>query len=328
MKYCKKLSLILSVMLVSMSLMACAKTTEMKTDTVESVKQMETTAETTEQTGALEKSVTYPVTVKDSEGSEIMIETEPEKVISLAPNITEMIFVLGAGDKLVGRTDYCDYPKEALEITSIGTLQEPDIEKIVSLEPDLVIASTHFSEESEKQLSDLGIKVLVLYEEHEIDGVYTMLETLGTVINAQEKSLKAVNDMKAVMDETKEVVSGLEAPSVYYVVGFGEYGDYTAGGDTFISQLITLAGGENIAKEVQGWSYSLESLLEADPEIIIIDNSMKDDFVKAENYKELTAVKNGMVYGIDKNIIERQGFRNAEGVRTLAEIFHADAFQP
>lgn len=326
MKYCKKLSLILSVMLVSMSLMACAKTTEMKTDTVESVKQMETTAETTEQTGALEKSVTYPVTVKDSEGSEIMIETEPEKVISLAPNITEMIFVLGAGDKLVGRTDYCDYPKEALEITSIGTLQEPDIEKIVSLEPDLVIASTHFSEESEKQLSDLGIKVLVLYEEHEIDGVYTMLETLGTVINAQEKSLKAVNDMKAVMDETKEVVSGLEAPSVYYVVGFGEYGDYTAGGDTFISQLITLAGGENIAKEVQGWSYSLESLVAADPDIILIDNTMKDAFIRADHYKDLSAVKNGMVFGIDKSILERQGVRNAEGVRTIAEIFHADAF--
>ena len=326
MKYCKKLSLILSVMLVSMSLMACAKTTEMKTDTVESVKQMETTAETTEQTGALEKSVTYPVTVKDSEGSEIMIETEPEKVISLAPNITEMMFVLGAGDKLVGRTDYCDYPKEALEITSIGTLQEPDIEKIVSLEPDLVIASTHFSEESEKQLSDLGIKVLVLYEEHEIDGVYTMLETLGTVINAQEKSLKAVNDMKAVMDETKEVVSGLEAPSVYYVVGFGEYGDYTAGGDTFISQLITLAGGENIAKEVQGWSYSLESLVAADPDIILIDNTMKDAFISADHYKDLSAVKNGMVFGIDKSILERQGVRNAEGVRTIAEIFHADAF--
>ena len=326
MKYCKKLSLILSVMLVSMSLMACAKTTEMKTDTVESVKQMETTAETTEQTGALEKSVTYPVTVKDSEGSEVMIETEPEKVISLAPNITEMMFVLGAGDKLVGRTDYCDYPKEALEITSIGTLQEPDIEKIVSLEPDLVIASTHFSEESEKQLSDLGIKVLVLYEEHEIDGVYTMLETLGTVINAQEKSLKAVNDMKAVMDETKEVVSGLEAPSVYYVVGFGEYGDYTAGGDTFISQLITLAGGENIAKEVQGWSYSLESLVAADPDIILIDNTMKDAFISADHYKDLSAVKNGMVFGIDKSILERQGVRNAEGVRTIAEIFHADAF--
>ena len=326
MKYCKKLSLILSVMLVSMSLMACAKTTEMKTDTVESVKQMETTAETTEQTGALEKSVTYPVTVKDSEGSEIMIETEPEKVISLAPNITEMIFVLGAGDKLVGRTDYCDYPKEALEITSIGTLQEPDIEKIVSLEPDLVIASTHFSEESEKQLSDLGIKVLVLYEEHEIDGVYTMLETLGTVINAQEKSLKAVNDMKAVMDETKEVVSGLEAPSVYYVVGFGEYGDYTAGGDTFISQLITLAGGENIAKEVQGWSYSLESLIEADPDIIILPEGMKADFIASPNYSSLSAVVNDQVYEIDQNQLERQGARNADAVLALAGIFYPDVF--
>ena len=309
-----------------MSLMACAKTTEMKTDTVESVKQMETTAETTEQTGALEKSVTYPVTVKDSEGTEITIETEPEKVISLAPNITEMMFELGAGDRLAGRTDYCDYPKEALEIVSVGTLQEPDIEKIVSLEPDLVIASTHFSEESEKQLSDLGIKVLVLYEEHEIDGVYTMLETLGTVMNAQEQATTAINDMKAVMDETKAAVSGLETPSVYYVVGFGEYGDYTAGGDTFISQLITLAGGENIAKEVQGWSYSLESLIEADPDIIILPEGMKADFIASPNYSSLSAVVNDQVYEIDQNQLERQGARNADAVLALAGIFYPDVF--
>ncbi len=329
MKYWKKVSLLFTAIVLVAGMTACSKT---PTDSTVSTKEVIATEETQQEEATaasteLEKE-SYPLTVTDSEGNEVIFEQEPQKVISLAPNITEMMYHLEAQQKLVGRTDYCDYPQEATSIESVGTLTDPDIEKVISLEPDVVIASTHFSEETKAKLSELGIKTLVLYEEHEIKGVSAMFETLGKIVNKQEKSRLAVEEMEGVIEETTELVGELEKPSVYYVVGYGEYGDYTAGGDTFISQLITLAGGKNIAQEVQGWSYSLESLLEADPEIIIIDNSMKDDFVKAENYKELTAVKNGMVYGIDKNIIERQGFRNAEGVRTLAEIFHADAFQP
>lgn len=329
MKYWKKVSLLFTAIVLVAGMTGCSKA---PTDSTVSTKEVIATEETQQEEATaasteLEKE-SYPLTVTDSEGNEVIFEQEPQKVISLAPNITEMMYHLEAQQKLVGRTDYCDYPQEATSIESVGTLTDPDIEKVISLEPDVVIASTHFSEETKAKLSELGIKTLVLYEEHEIKGVSTMFETLGKIVNKQEKSRLAIEEMEGVIEETTELVGELEKPSVYYVVGYGEYGDYTAGGDTFISQLITLAGGKNIAQEVQGWSYSLESLLEADPEIIIIDNSMKDDFVKAENYKELTAVKNGMVYGIDKNIIERQGFRNAEGVRTLAEIFHADAFQP
>ena len=345
MKYWKKLMMLSCIMVLAFSLTACANNAEAVSGTTGKEKLEDGSVNTTEETDAQEVAtetpdaveaktnlesgaVTYPVTVKDSENNEVSFEQEPQRVISLAPNITEMMYQLGMETKLVGRTDYCDYPEAALTIESVGSLTEPDMEKIVSLEPDVVIASTHFSEESEAQLTDLGIKVLVLYEEHEIEGVYTMFETLGTVVNATDKSQAAIEEMKSEIVTVTGMVEGQTKPTVYYVVGFGEYGDYTAGGDTFISQLITLAGGENIAKEVQGWSYSVESLLEADPEIIVIDNSMKDAFMTADNYKDLTAVKNSKVFGIDKSILERQGFRNAEGIRTLAEIFHSDDLQP
>lgn len=269
------------------------------------------------------KETVYPVTVKDSNGTEVTITEEPEKIISLGPNITEMIFALGAGDKLAGRTTYCDYPKEAEAVDTVGTLRKPDIEKIISLEPDIVVASTHFSQESEEQLTDLGIQVLVLYEEHDVTGVYTMVETLGMVVNANKEAASLTAGMKDTIEKTKEAVAGREAPSVYYVVGYGENGDYSAGGDTFVHQLITLAGGDNIAKDVSGWSYSLESLLEADPDIVIVGLGEKEGFSEAENYKELSAVKKGQVFEIDRNLLDRQGVRNAEGVKALADIFYS-----
>lgn len=341
MKYMKKLALLLCAMMLTLGLMACGKatnnattqgslkeTTVEATDSTEGAKTQTDATETVSSTdAATATAVVYPVTITDSEGTQITIDAKPLKVVSMAPNITELMFQLGISEKLIGRTDYCDYPAEALNIESVGTLQTPDIEKIVSLNPDVVIASTHFSEESEKQLTDLGIKVIVLYEEHDISGVYTMIETLGTIFDVQNKAEETITQMKTTTEEATKAVDGLEAPSVYYVVGFGEYGDYTAGGDTFIGQLITLAGGKNIAQDVSGWSYTLESLLEADPDIIVIDNSMKDSFMTADNYKELTAVKNGTVYGIDKSILERQGYRNAEGIKTLATLFHPEAFK-
>ncbi|SFR72558.1 ABC transporter substrate-binding protein [Anaeromicropila populeti] len=333
MKNYKKILPLLLVLVLTFGLTACGSKTNSSEEqdanpTVAAVTETENT-EVSEATEAETPApaTEYPVTITDSEGRDITVEAEPEKVVSMAPNITELMFALGAEDKLVGRTDYCDYPEEAAQIESVGTLTTPDIEKIISLQPDVVIASTHFTEESEEKLTELGIKVILLYEEHEVEGVYTILDTLGTILNEKDSAAALVTEMKTSIEETKAAVAGLETPSVYYVVGFGEYGDYTAGGDTFVGQLITLAGGNNIAQDVSGWSYTLESLVEADPDIIIIAEGMKESFVTADNYKELSAVKNGNVYGIDNNTVERQGYRNAEGIRALAEIFHPDAFK-
>ena len=149
-----------------------------------------------------ESSSVYPLTLTDSFGGEVTLDKAPEKVVSVAPNMTELVYKLGAGNMLVGRTDYCDYPEEALNVESIGTLRTPDIEKIISLEPDLVLTSTHFNEENAQKLESAGIKVLSLYEENNVDGVYTMIDTLGKALNKQTEAEETVKEMKAAIEDT------------------------------------------------------------------------------------------------------------------------------
>ncbi|WP_040214299.1 ABC transporter substrate-binding protein [Clostridium polynesiense] len=269
----------------------------------------------------------YPLTIKDSRGTEIKIEKEPEKIVSVAPNITEMIFALGKGDKLVGRTTYCDFPEEAKKVQDIGTLQKPDIEKIVELKPDLVIASTHFKEDVAKKFQELGIKVVSLYSDDKFDGVYESMNTLGKILNASEKSDEVVKGIKEKVQKVNEKVKDKKAPSVYYVVGFGNGGDFTSTGETYIHQMITMAGGDNIAKDTTGWKYSKEKLIEKNPEIIILPEYFKAEFLTTEGYKDLNAVKNNKVFVIDNNLLDRQGPRLAEGVEALAKIIHPEEFK-
>lgn len=273
--------------------------------------------------------VTYPLEITDSNGTVVTINAVPEKIVSVAPNMTELVYALGDGAKLVGRTEYCDYPEEALSVPTIGSLYSPDIEAIVALEPDMVLVSTHFSEENVAKLQELGITVVSLYEENDIYGVLTMIETLGTILNRVDEATALVQSMNDTFDAVSTAIEGKERPTVYYVVGYGNDAgsDYTAGGDTFVHGLITLAGGDNIAKDVSGWSYSLESLLEADPEIIIVRQGEAKNFMETENYKELTAVKEGRVYEMNTNLLDRQGYRNAEGVKELAKIFYPGVIQ-
>jgi iron complex transport system substrate-binding protein len=268
----------------------------------------------------------YPVDITDSNGDVITIESEPEKVVSVAPNLTELIYELGAGDKLVGRSDYCDYPEEVSEVPSVGTIYEPNIETIIEMEPDVVVVSTHFDEENTAKLEELGIPVVTLYEETNVEGVYDMITTFGTLINRNAEAAQCVADMQDTIADVEAKVDGLDKPTVYYVVGYGEYGDYTATGETFIAGMIDIAGGDNIAKDATDWTYSLESLIEADPDIIVINEYSKDDFMSQEAYSELSAVQNGNVYTLDTNMLDRQGYRNAEGILELAKIFHPEAF--
>lgn len=317
MKNLKKLLVMLMVMTLTIGLVGCGTKEADTSKNPETSKENQETSQTTE--------VTYPVDITDSNGTKITLDQEPAKIVSVAPNITQMIFAIGAGDKVVGRTDYCDYPAEVSDIESIGTLRQPNIEKIIELQPDIVIASTHFEEETEKKLADAGIKVAVLYEEHDVTGVYTMIDTMGTIVNKKAEADQVIADMKATFDEVAQAVKDQKHPSVYYVVGYGEGGDFTAGGDTFINGLITMAGGDNIAKDVEGWSYSKETLLEKDPDVIIVDLGQVEDFKKTEGYSELTAVKEGRVYEFDtKRYFNQQGCRNAEGVKELAKILYPD----
>lgn len=277
-----------------------------------------------------EASTVYPVTITDSFGREITVEEEPEKVISLSPSITEIVFALGRGEKLIGRTDFCDYPQEVLEVESIGGgPMDPNIEKIVELEPHIVIASAHFQEEVLQKLEESGVKVAVLYGEESFDGAYEVIEKAGYLLNAQKAATEAIDYMKDTVADVVQRVKGLEKPSMYYVAGFGEWGDFTAGRDTFIGQLIEMAGARNAADDVEGWIYSLEKLMEKNPDYLVCSkqDKHKEQLRTANGYMDLDAVVNDRVLEIDKNMLERQGPRLADGLKQIAEYIHPDAFR-
>lgn len=313
----KKVILVLLSLLFMVSFVACVnKNTNNGGNTTENKK---------EEVQQEVKETTYPLTVKDSSGREVVIESEPKTVVSLAPSITEIIYALGKGDTLVGRTTYCNYPEEATKIEEIGTLMEPNVEKITSIKPDLIIGSTHLDEKIVKQLEELGMKIVYINESEDIEGSYKTITSIGEILNANEVATKTVNEMKTKIDAVvAKVKDTTTKPSVYYVVGF----DFTAGKDTFINQLIELAGGKNAADDVEGWSYSIEKLVEKNPDIIITDNALVEEVKTKEFYKDLTAVKNGQLYGVNGDIFSRQGSpRLAEAVEELAKIIHPELFK-
>jgi len=262
----------------------------------------------------------------DGMDREVIFENEPMTIVSVAPSVTETIFALGAGDKLVGRTDYCDYPSEALDVESIGSLQEINIEKIAELNPDVVLASTHFKKEALDKLTELNIKVAVIISQESFDGVYKNIEDIGKIVNKNEEANNLVNDMKNKVNYVKDSVKEIDKKSVYYVVGYGEYGDFTATGDTFISEILEIAGGNNVAKDATGWKYSIEKLVEQDPEIIICENdeNTMNGIIEANGYKDLTAVKNGNLFGVDKNMISRMGPRLADALLEVAKVINPE----
>ncbi len=264
------------------------------------------------------------ISITDSFNRTITLDKPAARIVSVAPSIAETVFALGKGDLLVGRTDYCDYPAEAVSVQSIGSLMEPNIEKIAELNPDIVIASTHFKKETLGKLENLSIKVLILKEDKSFDGVYTTINDIAKITGAEKEGQTLIAKMKKTVKDVEQAVKGKKRPKVYYVIGFGEHGDYTAGGNTFIGQMITMAGGTNIAAAVKGWAFSLEKIIEADPDMIICSKywNTKKNFVKANGYRELRAVKENKVFEIDNNMLDRQGPRLADGLKALAEIIH------
>lgn len=315
----RKIALLFAMVLMSAQIAGCSTNKE---NMAQDVKLQEGASEE-------EAKVSYPLTIEDSYGRKVVLDSEPQRIVSIAPNITEAIYALNKEDRLVGRSDFCDYPPEVAQIESIGPIQQPNMEKILELKPDLVFASTHFQKETLKRLEELNIKVVVLYGEESFEGVYDVIQKTGILLNAQKEAEDVIKNMKDRIEMVKERVRDLERPSVYYVVSYGKYGDYTAGRGTFIGSLIETAGGKNAADDVEGWNYSLERLLEKNPDIMICSKyfDTKAGIESTNGYNSLKAVKDGKLFEIDNNMLDRQGPRLADGLYEIARIIHPEAFE-
>lgn len=266
--------------------------------------------------------------ITDSFGRVITLTTKPERIISLGPNVTETLFALGLGKNVVGRTDYCDFPAEVINIPSIGKLTTPSIETIIDLDPDLVIGSTHVKEAVLEEIQKAGIPAVGIYSSNDFEGISSTIRGIAKITGTSLKAEEIIAAMFNEIVEIQNLVADLNKPSVYYVVGFGDWGDFTAGGDTFISDMISMAGGRNIAEDSMGWSYSIEQLIENDPDIIICSKfgGTLEAFANTPVYNDLRAVKSGNLFEIDENILNRQGIRNSQGVLELAKIIHPEVF--
>lgn len=333
----KRILLLTFILAVTFVLGACGKDVETDTYNNDQVEQdnndqtnIEVDYETNEEENEeeIETSKTeYPITIEDSYNNVVTIEEEPNTIVSLGPNVTETLYALGAGDKVIGKTLYCDYPEEANDVETVGDLLNPNVEKIIELNPDLLIVSTHVDEEIVDTLKSHDINIISLYWDENFEGAYNLIEAIGEITNNNEKADFIINIMEESIEEVKEKVKDKEKPSAYFVTGYGEHGDFTATGDTFLGDIIKMAGAENAAEDGTQWAYSIEKLIEKDPDILIVSIGTKEIIEDLEGYKELTAVKEGRVYEVDENIFLRQGPRIAEGLQVLAKIFHPDVFE-
>ncbi len=258
----------------------------------------------------------------DDYNRQVEVPSSPTRIVSVSHSVTEIMFALGADDLLVGRTDFCTYPPEVEKIPSIGGITNMNIEQILSLRPELVLSSSMVQQKNVQQLEKMGVPFVSIIEKQNFDGLFGNIEKIGQLTGRKESADSLNNLLHKQLDEVLDSIGPIANPrTAYYVVGFGAGGNFTAGGNTFINDIITMAGGLNIASDVQGWSYSLETLMQKDPEFIIIRTEDSATFCKTQPYNRLSAVKKGNVITIESGKLDIQGPRNIEAIRILAARF-------
>ena len=258
----------------------------------------------------------------DDYNQTVAVPLSPKRIVSTSPAVTEIIYAFGAEDLLVGRTDFCVFPAEAQSIESIGGISNLNVEKIVSLEPDLVISGSMIPRKASLQLEKMGVPIVCVIEKQTFDGLYENIEKIGQ-LTGYRQAADSLN--RLLRSETERVTRELaaagkegEAKSVYYVVGYGSTGNFTAGGNSFINDIITMAGGRNIAADITGWSYSLEALMQADPDYVMIRREDSAAFCTTPPYNKLSAIKKGHVIAIESGTIDLQVPRNIDAIRFIS----------
>ncbi len=268
--------------------------------------------------------------VTDEAGKRLRVPVRIERIVSLAPNMTEIVYAVGAGDRLVGRTSMCNYPPEAKRVPAVSDTLQPNIESIIALRPQLVLVSTASQLEAfTRQMDQQNIPVYVT-DPHDLEGVFRTIQTLGEILGERERAAKVVADLRVRLEAVEKAVKDREPVSVFYQVSAKPL--YTAGRDSYITDVIWRAGGKSVTAGVPGaWpKYSDESALASQPDAIIIatfDSMNKEGMDLAESLQSSPAAKNGKVFGISGDFLSRPGPRLVNGLEEMARKLHPDAFK-
>jgi iron complex transport system substrate-binding protein len=266
----------------------------------------------------------------DEAGRTVTVPLRIERFVSLAPNLTEIAYEVGAEDRLVGNTTYCDYPAEAQRVEKVGDTLHPSIERIIALRPQVVLVSTASQLETfTDQLSAHQISVYVT-DPHDLEGVFRSISNIGELLNQKETADEVVRSLRARAAVVENAVKGATPITVFYQVSAEPL--YTAGRDSFVTDLIRNAGGASVTSDIPGaWpKYSAESALAAQPDAIILPTGGSmgaANSAVAAALKRSRAVANGKVYRINDDHLSRPGPRAVDGLEELAQALHPDVFR-
>ena len=260
-------------------------------------------------------------TWEDSYHRHVQLDTAPQRIVSISPAITEVMFLVGAQDKLVGVSDFCNYPPETEKITKVGGMHNINFEQLLSLHPDVVLIGSMISQKDVDAIEKMGIPVICIVEESSLDGMAEMMEVIGKITQCEEKgNAEAAKWREKIAESKANAPNPEDRKSVYYVVGFGDGGDFTAPKNTHIQEIIELAGARNAGDSLSSWNISREYLFKVNPDIIVVRQEDKDAFVSRHPYTQLDAVKNGRVYPIESGWIDVVSLRNMQAVDYIREI--------
>ena len=273
----------------------------------------------------------FPLTITDDLGNEVTIEAEPQRIVSMAPSHTQILYALGLGDQVVGVTEYCNYPPEAQEKPKVGGFSNIDLEQVVGLDPDLVLGTSLHAQSVEPALVERGLKV-ILIDPETVEDVLEKIVLVGRVTGREGAAIALSSELRGRIEATMEKVQEAENnPRVYWELSNDLY---TAGPGSFIDDLIVRAGGTNIAADAkEQWpQLNLEALILADPEVIVLADHPYGETVEGvkarPGWADISAVKNERIVEVlDDDLVSQPGPRVAEALEFVAKALHPELFE-
>lgn len=336
MKKTRVLALLLAIVMLFALLTGCAAKQEpaqqepaQTEDTA--AQQPEAEAPAQEEEPAEPETAEPAVTLTDMTGREITLDEPATRIVALTPSDCEILYAIGAGDLLVGRGKYCDYPAEVLDIPAVESGSDTNIEQIVELQPQVLIMSTMSqTDEQVQQLEAAGIHVVVS-DAQDIDGVYTAINMIGELVGKQDEAASVVESMQKTFDEIK-ANAGDGTKTIYFEVSPLEYGLWTAGTGTFMDEIANMMGLKNCFADVEGWAgISEEQVLERNPDYILTISmyygegpTPEEEIASRAGWENVTAVKNGKILNLQNNELSRPAPRLAEGAKALYDFVYGE----
>lgn len=327
----RKWGLLSFVFLLSMAMIVGCGTQE-QNQKVNNNAQNEATEENAKDEGVQQ----FPVTITDDADREVTIDAEPETIVSIQASNTEIAFALGLGDKIIGVSDYDNYPEEALEIQKVGA-QDINAELVLTLNPDIALVTDyHYKTHPDtlKQFEDAGTKVIVVGSASSFEDAYRHIEMIGKATGTQDKANEIVTDMKERFEAIKEKAAESITDKKKVWVEVSPAPDiFTTGTNTFMHEMLEAIQAVNAAEAQEGWvQLTEEEIVQLNPDVIIttygyyVDNPSEQVLVR-EGWSEVPAFKNKQVFDVDNDTVTRPGPRLIEGVETLAKLIYPDVFK-